>query len=94
VLRLLGAENGVTLSGLGVFVDEAAEAVLPQNPHAAHLCGWAGTPGGRILLRRPVRPVAAVMTGVLAEDQPQVPFAGDQHPVQALAAGAGNPAPR
>jgi hypothetical protein len=29
--------------------------------------------------------------GVLAQDQPQVPFAGDEHPVQALAAGAGDP---
>jgi hypothetical protein len=29
---------------------------------------------------------------VLAEDQPQVTFAGDQHPVQALAAGARGPA--
>jgi len=28
---------------------------------------------------------------VLAKDRPHVPFAGDQHPVQALAAGAGNP---
>src|SRR5712672_3017117 len=33
-----------------------------------------------------------VMVGVLAEDQLQVPFAGDQHPVQALAAGTGDPA--
>ncbi len=32
-----------------------------------------------------------VVIGILAEDQPQVPFAGDQHPVQALAAGAGDP---
>ena len=32
------------------------------------------------------------MIGVLAEDQPQVPFAGDQHPVQAFAAGAAYPA--
>jgi hypothetical protein len=32
------------------------------------------------------------MVGVLAEDQLQVPFAGDQHPVQALAAGTGDPA--
>jgi hypothetical protein len=29
---------------------------------------------------------------VLAEDEPQMPFTGDQHPVQALAAGAANPA--
>jgi hypothetical protein len=29
--------------------------------------------------------------GVLAEDQPQVPFASDQHPVQALAASTAHP---
>jgi hypothetical protein len=50
------------------------------------------TPGGRVLVRRPVRPVAVVVTGVLAEDQPQVPFARDQHLVRALAASAGDPA--
>lgn len=32
------------------------------------------------------------MVGILAEDQLQMPFAGDQHPVQALAADAGDPA--
>jgi hypothetical protein len=32
------------------------------------------------------------MIGVLAEDQPQVPLASDQHPVRALAAGTANPA--
>jgi hypothetical protein len=41
---------------------------------------------GRVLLQYPVRSMAAVMIDVLAQDQPQVPFAGDQHPVQALAA--------
>jgi hypothetical protein len=30
--------------------------------------------------------------GVLAEDEPQVPFPSDQHPVQAFAAGAADPA--
>jgi hypothetical protein len=34
-------------------------------------------------VQRPVRPAGVVMVGVLAEDQLQVPFAGDQHPVQA-----------
>jgi hypothetical protein len=33
-----------------------------------------------------------VVIDVLAEDQPQVPFAGYQHPVQALAAATGDPA--
>jgi hypothetical protein len=32
------------------------------------------------------------MIGVLIKHQPQAPFPGDQHPVQALTAGAGNPA--
>jgi hypothetical protein len=36
-------------------------------------------------LQRPARTVDLVMAGGLAEDQPQPPFAGDQHPVQALA---------
>lgn len=38
------------------------------------------------------RPVRVVVTGVLAEDQPHAPFADDQHPVQALAPGTGDPA--
>jgi hypothetical protein len=38
-----------------------------------------------------VRPVRVVVIDVFAEDQPQVPFASDQHPGQALAAGASNP---
>jgi hypothetical protein len=31
------------------------------------------------------------MMDVLAQDQPQVPLTGDQHPVQALTAGTGDP---
>lgn len=31
-----------------------------------------------------------IMPGALTQDQPQVPLGGDQPPVQALAAGAGN----
>jgi len=52
------------------------------------------TPGGRILRQRPVRPMSVVMIGVLTKDQPQVPFVGDQHLVQALSAGAAHPALR
>jgi hypothetical protein len=52
------------------------------------------TPGGRILLQRPVRPMSVVMIGVLTKDQSQVPFVGDQHLVQALSAGAAHPALR
>jgi hypothetical protein len=43
-------------------------------------------------MQRPVRPVRVVVIDVLIEDQPQMPFAGNQHPVQALAAAAGDPA--
>jgi hypothetical protein len=43
------------LCDLGVFVDEAAKAVLPcqrpQHMHTAHFCGWMKTPSGRILLQ-------------------------------------------
>jgi hypothetical protein len=49
-------------------------------------------PRRRVLVQCPVRAVAVMVTDVLAEDQPQVPFAGDQHLVQALAAGAADPA--
>jgi hypothetical protein len=48
-------------------------------------------PGRRFLVQRPVRPVGVVVIDVLTKDQPQMPFACDQHPVQALVAGAGDP---
>ena len=32
-----------------------------------------------------------VVLDIFTQDQPQVPLAGEQHSVQALAAGAGNP---
>jgi len=69
-------------------VDQAAESVSAQNAHTGHFDRRMRTPGGRVLLQRPVRAMRVVVVGVLAEDQPRVPFAGDQHPVQALAAGA------
>jgi hypothetical protein len=46
----------------------------------------------RILVQRSVWPVGVVVIGVLTKDEPQMPFTGDQHPVQALAAGAADPA--
>ena len=48
-------------------------------------------PGGRALLQRPVRPVCVVVIDVPAENEPEMPFARDQHPVQALTPGAGDP---
>ena len=55
--------------------------------------GWR-RPAGGSCCRRPVRPMSVVMIGVLTKDQPQVPFVGDQHLVQALSAGAAHPALR
>jgi hypothetical protein len=63
------AGKGVTVCDLGVFADEAAETVSPQNTHAAHLYGWMDAPGGRTLLQRSVRPMSVVMVGVLREGQ-------------------------
>ena len=84
----VGAEYCVTSCDLGVFVDEAAEPIPPENAHIRQGCGWIRTSRGWVLVQRPVRPVRVVVIDVLIEDQPQVPFAGDQHPVQALPARA------
>ena len=46
---------------------------------------------GRSLLAGLVRAVAVVMSGVLAEDGPQVPFTVDEHPVGALGSCAAYP---
>ena len=73
-------------------MDQAAEPVLPQNPDTSARGGRILAPGRRVLMQRPVRPVHVAVVGVLAEDQPQVPFASDQHPVRALAPGACDPA--
>ena len=66
----VGAENCATLCDLGVFVDQPAEPVPAQNAHAARFGGWMGPPCGRVLVQHPVRPMAVVMIGVLAENRP------------------------
>jgi hypothetical protein len=40
-----------------------------------------------------VGPVGVEVIDVLINDRSQVPFTGDEHPVLALAAGAGDPVP-
>lgn len=91
--RPVGADNPVTSCGLGILVDQAAEPVSAQNQDVGLRSGWMRTPGGRALLQCPVRPVRVVVVDVLTQGQAHVPFAGDQYPVQALAAGAGDPPP-
>ena len=90
--RGLWVPETVTLCDLGVFVDQAAEPVPAHNAHTGRFRRPMCTSGGRVLQQRPVWPVRVVVIDILAQDQPQVPFADDQHPVQALAAGAGDPA--
>ena len=90
--RRVSAENPVTLCDLGILADQAAEAVPAENLEVCAWSRWLPTSGRRALLQRPVRAMLVVVIDVLAEDQSQVPFAGYQHPVQALAAGTGDPA--
>jgi hypothetical protein len=90
----VGEEYCVTLCDLGVFMDQAAEAVSAQDAQTGHVARWVCAPAGRVLLQRPVRPMDVVVAGVLAQDKPQVPFPGDQHPVQAFTADTGDPALR
>jgi hypothetical protein len=74
----VGAEYSVTLCDLGIFVDQAAEPVPPQDPDIRVRSGRMITPGGRALAERPVRAMNVIVLDVLTQDQPQVPLAGDQ----------------
>jgi hypothetical protein len=62
-------------------MNQAAESVSAQNPDVLAQSGWMQAPGRRTLAQCPVRTVRVVVVGVLAQDQPQVPFAGDQQPI-------------
>jgi len=64
-------------------MDQAAERVPAQHLDICTQSRWIRMPSRRGLLQCPVRPVDLVMVGVLVQDQSQVPFAGDQHLVQA-----------
>lgn len=47
------------------------------------------SPGRRVLPQRPVRAMRGQVTDVLAENEPEMTFARDQHPVQAFAGAGG-----
>jgi hypothetical protein len=89
---VVGAENSVTSCDLRIFVDQATEPIAAQNPDICAQSGRTRTPGRRALFQCPVGTARVAVIDVLIKNQPQVPLAGDQHPVRALAAGAGNPA--
>jgi hypothetical protein len=88
----VGAENYVTSCDLGIFVDHATGLVAPQHMDTRTFLRVNRFARRRILVQRSVWPVGVVVIGVLTKDEPQMPFTGDQHPVQALAAGAADPA--
>ena len=89
--RPVGAEYPVTLCDLGIFADQAAEPVPPQDPDIRVHNGRTLTSSRRALAERPVRAMNVIVLDVLTQDQPQVPLASDQHPVQALTpVGLGN----
>ena len=58
VVEVMGAGNGVALCDLGVFVDQAAEPVAAPDAHICHFRRRMNPPCGRVLLQRPVRPMA------------------------------------
>jgi hypothetical protein len=73
----VGAKYPVNLCDLGILADQAAEPVPAENPDIRARSGWMRTPGRRALLQHPVRAMLVIVIDVLAQDQPQVPFARD-----------------
>jgi hypothetical protein len=61
----VGAEIYVTSCDLGIFVDQAAEPVSPQDSDRTS-CGLIGSPGRWVLVQRPVWPVGVVVIDVVA----------------------------
>ena len=57
----------------------------PLRPPA--LAGYGRTPRWWVSVQRPVWPAGVVVIGVLAGDDPQVPFTDDQQLIRAFAAG-------
>jgi hypothetical protein len=79
VLRV-GAGNRVIPCDLGILADQPAESAPSQD---LGICAWSRrlrTPGRRAVPQGPVRAMSVAVIGVLAEDQPQLPFTRDQPP--------------
>jgi hypothetical protein len=74
-----------------VFVDQAAEDLSALDP-GDDIDGMAGSAPRGLLLQPLVRSMTVVVPCVLGQDFAEMLLAEDQHVVQTLAAGAGNPA--
>jgi len=75
-----------------VLVDHAAENLASLDRQVQRRAGLAVVVRWSFLAGL-VRAVSAVMVGVLARDQSQVPFAVDEHPVGALGSCGAYPSP-
>ena len=80
----MGAENSVTSCDLQVLVDEAAEPVPSEHADGRH--GTWRVAGGRVLVQGSVRSVRVVVLDVLAQDDVEVAWSGDQEVVEAFPA--------
>jgi hypothetical protein len=81
----VGADNAVTSRDLQILVDQAAEPVASPDADVVVRRRDVGPAVGWSLAERPMRPVGVVVSDVFAEDVLQVPSAGDEDPVGALA---------
>ena len=70
----MGDANAVTARDLGIFVDEGTDPVTAQNTHTDHAARRIYTSCGRVLPRRPMRPMTVALSYVLGKDQPQMPL--------------------
>src|ERR1017187_190484 len=88
-LRRVGADNVVTSRDLRILVDQAAQRIASSDAYVAAGGCDVGSAVGWSLAEGPVRPVGAVVIGVFAEGVVEMPSAGDEDPVCALAPGTG-----
>jgi hypothetical protein len=67
----VGAEYPVALCDLGIFLNQAAEPVSPQDADILAHSGRTLTSSGQSLAERPVRAMTVTVLHVLTHDQPQ-----------------------
>jgi hypothetical protein len=85
----VGADNVVTSRDLRILVDQAAQPIASSDAYVGG-CD-VGSAVGWSLAEGPVRPVGVVVIGVFAEGVVEMPSAGDEDSVSALAPGTGDP---